>query len=102
MGVTGHELPERNALMAADVLDAELAALLPDWIRLLLVVKPPAAGRGRVEGVELQPRNLVLLDEHVQTFEGLAEALVGCESSAEHDRAIGPAISDLDLLLDRD
>src|SRR5215472_6354022 len=98
MGVTGHELPERNALMAADVLDAELSALLPDWVRLLLVVEPPAARRRRVERVELQPRNLVLLDEHVQAFQRLAEPLVGREPAAQHDGAVGPALLHLGLL----
>src|SRR5919201_380105 len=42
VSIPRHKLAERDALMAANVLNAKLAALLPDRIRQLLVVKPPA------------------------------------------------------------
>src|SRR6516164_4568129 len=71
MGVPSHELAERDALVAADVLDAELSAFLPDGVCLLLVVEPPAACRGRVEGVELQPGDLVILHEHLKPIQRL-------------------------------
>ncbi len=41
------ELSEWDSLVAADVLDAELAALFPNRVSPFLVVKPPALlGRG--------------------------------------------------------
>src|SRR5262252_6136177 len=88
MGVPSHELAERDALVAADVLDAELSAFLPDGVRLLLVVEPPAASWGRVEGVELQPGDLVILHEHLEPIQRLLETLVGGQATAEHDGAI--------------
>src|SRR3989454_12085734 len=69
---------------------------------LLLVVEPPPALGGRVEGVELQPRDLVLLHEHLQAIERLAESLIGRQASGEHDGPVGPALLDLRLFLDRD
>src|SRR6202011_983350 len=102
MSVARHELTEGDALVAADVLDAELLALLPDGVGLLLVVEPPAPGGRRVKGVELQPRDLVGLDKHLEPFQRLAQALVGAQAAAQHDRAVGPALLDLRLFLDRD
>src|SRR5262245_60661436 len=102
MGVPGHELAEGDALVAADILDAQLLALLPDGVRLLLVVEPPATGRGRIERVQLQPRDLVILHEHLEAIQRLFEALVGRQAAAQHDGAVGPALLDLRLLLDGD
>ena len=102
MGVARHELPERNALVAADVLDAELARLLPDRVRQLLIVEPPPALLGRVERVELEAGDLVLLHEHRQPLQRLRQPLVRREPAAQHHRPGGPAPLDLGLLLDGD
>src|SRR6516225_7716579 len=102
MGVPGHELAERDALVAANILEAQFPALLPDRVCHLLIVEPPAAGRGRVESVELQPRDLVILHEHLKPIQRLFEALVGGQATAQHNGAVWPAPFDLRLLLDRD
>ena len=100
--VPGHELAEGDPLVDADVLDAELPALLPDRVRQLLVVEPPAALRRRVERIELEPGDLVLLHERVEPLLRLGEPLVGGEAAAQHDGSLGPALLDLRLLFDRD
>src|SRR5437899_1970939 len=79
-----------------------LAGLLPERVRLLLIVEPPAALGRRVERVELQPGDLVRLHEHLHPVQRLAEPLIGRQAAAEHDGPIRPALLDLRLLLDRD
>ncbi len=96
------ELAERDALVAADVLDAQLAALLPDRVSELLVVEPPALLGGRVEGVELEARNLVLLDVLRQTIQRHAQALVRREPAGQHQRGLRPVVAHPDLVLHRD
>src|SRR5207237_8950789 len=71
MGVPSHELAEGDALVAADVLNTKLLTLLPDGVRFLLVVEPPAASRGRVERVQLQPGDLAVLHELLEAIHPL-------------------------------
>jgi len=70
MSIAGHELPKGNALVTADIFNAELTAFFPEGIGELFVVESPAAFGGGVEGVEFEAGNLVLFHEHVQAFEG--------------------------------
>src|SRR5262249_4317617 len=102
MRVARHELSERDALVAADVLEPELARLLPHRIRELLIIEPPAAFLRGVECIELETRDLILLHEHRHPLERLGKSLVRRQAAAEHDGARRPALLDLRLLFDRD
>ena len=99
VGVAGIELAERNALVAADVLDPVFATGFPDRVRQLLVVEPPALLLGRVESVELEAGDLVLVHIHGQTIKRHAQSLVRRQATSQHDGGLRPLVPDSHLIL---
>ena len=95
------EMAKRNTLVAADVLNAEFAALFPHRIGQLLIVEKPTPLLGGIKGVKFQAGDFVLLLVHAQLVEGFAHAVVRRQAARQHNCRLRPGLTHFYLIFHR-